>query len=101
MYLINDGTNVSRTKNQLQPVAKNLKEPDSKYIRGNPTNYIVAEILDKRRNGNKTEYKIRWRGFSANDATWEKVAVLNRTKDLKQMKREYEEKRRKEQQEQD
>lgn len=101
MYLINDGTTVSRTKNQLQPVAKNLKEPDAKYIRGNPENYIVAEILDKRRNGNKTEYKIRWKGFKVNEATWEKVDILNRTKDLKEMKREFEEKRRKEQQEQD
>lgn len=100
MYLIDDGTTVARTKNQLQPVAKNMKEPDAKYIRGTPENYIVAEILNKRRNGNKTEYLLRWKGFKANESTWEKVDILNRTKDLKQMKREFEEKRRKEQQEQ-
>ena len=38
-------------------------EPDAKFIRGTPTNYIVSKILDKRRHGNSTEYLLKWKGY--------------------------------------
>jgi hypothetical protein len=91
MYLTDKNDNVARTKYQLSVVGRNEKEPDAKYIRGNPEFYKVAEILDKRKVNNKTEYLIRWRGFKANDATWEPAKVLDRTNDLKAMKKKYNE----------
>lgn len=91
MYLVNDDSNVSRTKNQLQPVAKKLKEPDAKYIRGNPEHYIISKILDKRRVNRKVEYLCKWKGFPENQATWISNDELNRTKDLKEMKKKFNE----------
>ena len=81
---------MARTKNQIQPISKNLIEPDAKFIRGTPTNYIVSKILDKRRNGNLTEYLLKWKGYPIEEATWEPVSTLNRTKDLKDLKRLFE-----------
>ena len=65
-------------------------EPDAKFIRGTPTNYIVSKILDKRRNGNSTEYLLKWKGYPIEEATWEPVSTLNRIKDLKDLKRLFE-----------
>ncbi len=91
MYLIDNDDNVARTKNQLQKVSRNEKEPDAKFLRGNPENYIVAEILDDRTTNGKKEYKVRWKGFSDSDAetTWESTNIFNRTKDLREMRRKY------------
>ena len=87
LYLTDKNDNVARTKNQIQPISENLIEPDAKFIRGTPTNYIVSKILDKRRNGNSTEYLLKWKGYPIEQATWEPVSTLNRTKDLKELKR--------------
>lgn len=91
MYLIDNDDNVARNKNQLQKVSKNEKEPDARFLRGNPENYIIAEILDDRSVNGKKEYKVRWRGFSNNDndTTWEHTNVFNRTKELREMRRKY------------
>ena len=90
-YLTNANDNVSRTKNQLQVVSKKDKEPDARFIRGNPTTFIVSEILDKRINDRKTEYKVRWKGFKEDEATWISSKELDRTNALKEMKRKYNE----------
>ena len=86
-YLTDADDNVFRTKNQLSKVRRNEEEPDAKYIRGNPEFYKVSEILDKRVRNRKTEYKIRWKGFKVEDATWEPAKILDRTNDLKKLKR--------------
>ena len=39
--------------------------------------YEVEAILDKRTNKGTTEYKIRWKGYSENDDTWEPQEHLN------------------------
>ena len=90
-YLTDADDNVYRTKNQLSKVRRNEQEPDAKYIRGNPEFYKVSEILDKRIINRKTEYKIRWKGFKAEDATWEPAKILDRTTALKDLKRKFNE----------
>jgi hypothetical protein len=87
MYLIDNNDNIARTKNQLSIVSKNEKEPDAKYIRGTPENYIISKILDKRTKGRITEYKIKWKGYEK--PTWEKASVLDRTETLKKMKKNF------------
>ena len=72
-------------------MSKKDKEPDARFIRGNPTTYIVSEILDKRINDRKTEYLIRWKGFKADEATWISSKELDRTNALKEMKRKFNE----------
>jgi hypothetical protein len=95
MYLTEDDKgvcdNVARTKNQLQVVSKNIIEPKKDYIRGNPEHYIVSKILDKKIENRKTFYKIKWKGFNEDEATWEPVSILNRTKELKELKRKFDE----------
>ena len=91
MYLTDANDNVARTKNQLQPVSKKLIEPDAKYIRGEPEYYIISKILDKRIVNRKTEYKVKWKGFPEAQATWVSAKELDRTKDLKQLKRDFNE----------
>ena len=88
MYLT-DKDDVARTKNQLSTVKRNEKEPDAKYIRGTPEFYQVAQILDKRVQGKKTEYKIRWKGYTEDQATWEPASILDRTETLRKMKKKF------------
>lgn len=89
MYLTDANDNVARTKNQLSKVEGNEKEPDAKFLRGNPEYYIIQEILEKRVKNRKTEYKVRWKGFKKDDATWVSGKELDRTKDLKELKRKF------------
>ncbi len=91
LYLTDSNDNVARTKNQLSVVRKDEQEPDAKYLRGTPEHYQIAEILDKRVRGRKTEYKIRWKGYKAEDATWEPASVLDRTETLRKMKSKFNE----------
>ena len=91
LYLTDKDDNVGRTKNQLSPVKRNEKEPDPKYIRGDNEFHIIAEILDKKVENKKTFYKCRWKGEKPNQATWEPAKILDRTDDLKRMKREWNE----------
>jgi hypothetical protein len=89
MYLI-DGDNIARTKQQLSKVKMNERPPDAKYIRGNPEHYIIDSIIDKRKVNRKDEYKIIWKGFpDEQDYTWVSGKELDRTEDLRQMKREF------------
>ena len=89
MYLTDKNDNVARTKNQLSKVRRNEEEPKAKYIRGEPEFYKVSKILDKRKIGRKEEYLIKWKGFNDDKNSWEPSAMLDRTKDLKDMKRKF------------
>ena len=91
LYLTDANDNVGRTKNQLQVVSGREKEPDVKFNRGNSEFGIIAEILDKRIVNRKTEYKVRFKGEQMNRATWISPKELNRTNDLKEMKRKFNE----------
>jgi hypothetical protein len=92
-YLTDAGDNVFRTKNQLSVVKNNEKEPDNKYLRDvdNIEFFIIKEILDKRKNGNATEYQVRYKGHKVDDADWIPARNLDRTKALRELKRQYNE----------
>jgi hypothetical protein len=89
MYLTDSDDNVARTKNQLQKVSKKEEEPDSRFIRGNPENYIISKILDKKVEDGKTLYLVKWKGYKDNEATWESSKIFDRTKDLKKMRKKF------------
>lgn len=91
MYLTDADDKVARTKNQLQVVSGNEAEPDARFNRGNSAFQIIAEILEKRINNRKTEYKVRWRGEKADQATWISTKQLDRTEDLREMRRKFNE----------
>lgn len=91
MYLTDADDDVARTKNQLQKVSKKEEEPDSRFIRGNPENYIISKILDKKVENGKTLYLIKWKGYKEDEATWEESKIFDRTKDLKKMRKKFNE----------
>jgi hypothetical protein len=90
MYLISDDEKlVARTKNQLQVVKKNERAPDIKYIRNNADTAIIEKIIDKRKNGRKDEYLVKWKGYPDAENSWIDLKQLNRTADLRMMKDEF------------
>ena len=89
MYLTDANDNVSRTKNQLQKVSGKEAEPDSRFIRGNPDTFIISKILNKKVENRKTYYLTKWKGFKEDEATWEPSSTFNRTKDLQQIRKKF------------
>ena len=89
MYLVDGDNETARTKNQLQVIKGNEKEPELKYNRGKGDYFIIAKILDKKTENRKQYYQVRWKGHTLEQATWIPVGELNRTKDLKDMKDEF------------
>jgi hypothetical protein len=87
MYLTDANDNVARTKNQLAKVRRNEEEPESRFIRGNPENYIVKAIMDKKVENRKTYYLTKWKGFP--DPTWEESNMFNRTEALRNLRKKY------------
>jgi hypothetical protein len=86
MYLTDINDNVARNKNQLAKVRRNEAEPEAKFIRGTPEFHIITGILDKEvRPDKKTYYLIKYKGYEG--GTWEKADILNRTKDLRAMRK--------------
>ena len=91
LYLTDADDNVARTKNQLQPVSKEDEEPDARFLRGNPDTYIISKILNKKIENKKTLYLVKWKGFKESEATWEPSSVFDRTKDLKALRKKFNE----------
>ena len=67
LYQIDNKKTPAYTINQLQPVDENAinAPPANLVIHGNPGdyNFIVKEILDKRKVKGKVEYLIKWKDF--------------------------------------
>lgn len=88
-YLTDKNDNVFRTKNQLSKVKRNEAEPEPKYNRGDSEFSIPMQILDKKIENRKTLYLVRFKGFKANEAEWMNSTIFNRTKDLRDMRKDY------------
>ncbi len=89
MYEVDNNTNVSYTKNQLQVIKRELRQPNPEYIRGSKDIYIIEKILDSRTVGRKKEYLVKWYGYANNaeNNTWESTNIFSRTDKLKEMRR--------------
>ena len=64
---------VAYTRNQLQVVPRNEEDPDIKVIRTPNTKgeFAIKKLIDKRVSGNRTEYKVQWKGYPVASATWQ------------------------------
>ena len=64
-------TKASAGKKKRAP-ASDLSQRSKKKARSSSDNqFEVARILDSRGRGTKREFFVAWRGFSADDSTWE------------------------------
>jgi hypothetical protein len=95
MYQLNDEKDVNKidttaayTKGQLQVVNENEEAPNPKVIRGKPTTYIVQRLVDKKKMKNKIYYRVRWKGYSPDQDTWETRKAL--IEDVPLLVKEYE-----------
>jgi len=61
------------TREQLKVVAGDEEDVPATITTERPENgeYRIKKLIDKRQNGNRTEYKVLWYGFGPADATWE------------------------------
>lgn len=44
--------------------------------------FTVEKIIDKKKDGRRTLYLIKWEGFDEKDATWEPLSNLGNVKEL-------------------
>jgi M-phase phosphoprotein 8 len=44
--------------------------------------YVVEAVLDSRKNSGRQEYKIKWKGYSINECTWEPEEHLGNCTEL-------------------
>ena len=84
MYLVS-GDMVARTKQQLQIVRRNEKEPNPKYIRGTPEHYKINEILDHKTVNHVKKLLIRYKGYPI--PSWENETAIKA--DVPKLVREY------------
>ena len=78
---------VAFTKNQLQVIHPKEKDPDRSLIRGNPQTYVIKKIVGHRTRNGQRQYKVRWRGYTEADDTWEPRNSL--VDDVPQLVRDY------------
>lgn len=67
MYLISGVPNVAYTKEQLQVIDKNEKQPPKEAI----DKYIIENIINKKVKNKKVYYLVKWKDYDINEATWE------------------------------
>lgn len=68
---------VAYTAKQLQVVAADEEDPDPVVIRGQPKQYIIKQLLKKRKHKGKIQYLVHWKGYNKDsDHTWEDAANI-------------------------
>ena len=95
LYQLDDKVAPAYTRNQIQPVDVNKIQdpPASSVLEGNINDYsyVVKTIIDKRKNKNKIEYLVVWKGFpDKKDQTWEKGVELKKFKESREKVEQYE-----------
>ena len=96
LYQLDGNTAPAYTRNQLQPVdVEKIEDPPASLVMEGNVNdysYVVKNIIDKRKNKNKIEYLVVWKGFpDKKDQTWEPRADLVKFPDSKEKVGVYEE----------
>ena len=95
LYQVDNKPSPAYTYNQLQVVDVDKLEdpPASEVMEGTPSQYIVKEIVDKKKEKNKIYYRIRWKGYPLEkDITWEPKTELVKNPLLKDLIDAFEEK---------
>ena len=62
---------VAYTRQQLQVVGRNEEDVPATITTNTSGEFAIKKLIDKRVTGNKTEYKVWWKGYPKEDATWQ------------------------------
>ena len=62
---------VAYTRQQLQIVGNDEEDVPATIAQNKSGEFAIKKLIDKRTNGNKTEYKIWWKGYPKDEATWQ------------------------------
>jgi len=87
-WKIHNSFHVSKLKlanvnnNQKFPLRQNSIPPEPEIQEDGSKEYYVDRIVDHRTRYNRTEYRVRWKGYSADDDTWETERTLNKVRHL-------------------
>jgi len=58
-------------RDSAEGMSSKKKSKDIEEEEEEPEEYVVEKILDKRMNGNKVEYFLKWKGYPDSENTWE------------------------------
>ena len=70
-------------------VKDNEQDPPKTIIRGEPTQYVVKKIKEKKKVQNKIYYKVEWKGHPGEDS-WEPNSTLKKSKYIKKLIQDFE-----------
>jgi hypothetical protein len=61
------------TREQLKVVAEDEEDVPATITTERPDDgeYRIKKLIDKRVSGNRTEYKVQWKGYPVASATWQ------------------------------
>ena len=93
MIKIHPVVNMSRIRRYKEQVRGQKKQPALLVIIEGEEEYEIEKIMNKRKRYGKWEYLVRWKGYMAEEDSWEKGTNL---KNAKEAVEEYEKEYRKE-----
>ena len=65
---------VAYSRKQIQVVKPNEEDAPASLVVRTPNSkgeFAIKKLLEKRTSGNRTEYKVLWKGYPLTDATWQ------------------------------
>jgi len=93
MVKIHPVVNISRIRRYKEQVQRQKKQPSLPVIIEGEEEYKVEKVINKRKRYGKWKYLVRWKGYMAEEDSWEREANLKNTKEVVE---EYEKKYRRE-----
>ena len=64
-------TDITQNSTKQHTASNTARDPRASQNQNKDKWFIVERIVNSRKRGNKTEYQIKWQGYSSKENTWE------------------------------